>query len=191
VLNPSALGRGLALLCAALAALFAPNTYVGAGAVPVYDQQVLTALSLLDTSPATNQVRSVLYSNRVAVHFVSMAPSAYARYSVPRHVIEIDEQWQDVDPVTLAAVLAHEATHAQDAVSGYLATGGAPACIDSEVKAFRTSALFWADEYGRPGKPEPRNDLEVQMNAISQRQFGDPLGLEDLVRHTYVQQCAH
>jgi hypothetical protein len=93
--------------------------------------------------------------------------------------------------VTLAAVLAHEATHTQDAVSGYLASGGATACIDSEVRAFRTSARFWLDQYGPAGKLEPLNELERQLNAIAERQVDDPDGLDDLVRHTYVQQCSH
>jgi hypothetical protein len=74
-------------------------------------------------------------------------------------------------------------------VSGYLASGGASACLGSEVAAFRTSALFWLDQYGRAGKPAPLNELERQLNAIAERQSGDPLGLEDLVRQTYVQQC--
>jgi hypothetical protein len=104
-------------------------------------------------------------------------------------MIEIDDRWGDTDAVTLAAVIAHEATHTQDAVSGYLASGGASACIDSEVRAFRTSALFWIDVHGRAGKLQPVNELERQLNSIAQRQLTDPAGLEDLVRQTYSQQC--
>jgi hypothetical protein len=120
-----------------------------------------------------------------------MTPGVYARYSVARHVIEIDDRWTETDDVTLAAVIAHEATHAQDAVSGYLASGGASACIDSEVRAFRTSALFWIGQYGHVGKMDPQNELERQLNSIADRQVRDPLGLDDLVRQTYSQQCAH
>jgi hypothetical protein len=185
------LGRGLLVLAGLVAGLFAPNTYVGAQDLPVYDPQVRAALALLDASATTSDLRAVLDRNRVSVRFVPMAPSTYARYSVARHVIEVDERWTDADTVTLAAVLAHEATHAQDAVSGYLASGGASACIDSEVRAFRTSARFWLDRYGQTGKPAPQNELEHQLNAIGDRQRGDPNGLDDLVRQTYVQQCSH
>ena len=69
-----------------------------------------------------------------------------------RRVIEIDERWVDSDEITLAAVMAHEGTHTQDAVSGYLASGGGTACIESEVRAFRNSALFWLDQYGPAAK---------------------------------------
>jgi hypothetical protein len=187
----SRIGRGLLVFLALLAGVLAPNTYVGAQDLPVYDDRVLAALSLLDANPATSDLRSVLDRNRVIVRFVPMAPSTYARYSVARHVIEIDERWIDADSTTLAAVLAHEATHAQDAVSGYLASGGASACIDSEVRAFRTSARFWLGGYGPGGKIDPQNELELQLNAIASRQLGDPSGLDDLVRQTYVQQCSH
>jgi len=120
-----------------------------------------------------------------------MAPGVYARYSVGRHTIEIDARWMDADEVTLAAVIAHEATHAQDAVSGYLASGGATACIESEVRAFRTSALFWIAQFGPADKSETLNELDRQLNSIADRQLHDPQGLENLVRQTYSQQCSH
>ena len=186
-----ALTRSLAALCALVASVFAPHASVGAANLPTYDPRVQTALDLLESSPATNQLPTVLDSSHVDVHFAPMSQGVYARYSVARHVIEIDARWQDIDDVALAAVIAHEATHAQDAVSGYLGSGGSGACIDSEVRAFRTSALFWVSQYGSAGKPDADNDLERQLNSIADRQLRDPQGLEDLVRQTYSQQCSH
>jgi hypothetical protein len=188
---PHALARGLIGLAAVLAAVcIPPNATVGAEDLPSSDVHVLGALTLLDASPSTAHLTGVLEANRVAIHFVPMAPGIYARYSVARHTIEIDDRWMDGDETTLAAVIAHEATHAQDAVSGYLTSGGADACIDSEVRAFRTSALFWIAHYGPGGKLDPMNDLDRQLNAVADRQQRDSLGLEDLVRQTYHQQCA-
>jgi hypothetical protein len=178
------------VLLTAVAATVLPSAAVIAEDLPAYDQRILAALDLLDTSPATDQLRAVLERNRVAVRFVPMAPGVYARYSVGRHVIEIDERWADADMPTLAAVVAHEATHAQDAVSGNLSTGGGSACLESEIRAFRTSALFWLDVYGRGGKAEAADDLEVQLNSIAERELHDPAGLERLVRQTYSHQCA-
>ena len=185
------LGRALIALCSLAAAVFVPNTYVGAEDLPAYDPRVEDALGLLAASPATNQLVSVLDTNHIDIRFVPMAPGVYARYSVGRHVIEIDDRWIDADDVTLAAVIAHEATHAQDAVSGYLTGGGAAACIESEVRAFRTSALFWVSEYGVRGKPDASSELDRQLNSIADRQLRDPRGLENLVRQTYSQQCSH
>jgi|SRR5579859_4487053 len=183
--------RGLIGVVALLAGVFTlPNARVGAEDLPSSDQHVLGALALLDADPTTAQLRGVLDANRVSIRFVAMGPGIYARYSVARHSIEIDNRWLDGDEITLAAVIAHESTHAQDAVSGYLASGGADACMDSEVRAFRRAALFWIDTYGPGGKLDAQNDLELQLNAVADRQQRDPLGLEDLVRQTYHQQCA-
>jgi hypothetical protein len=184
-------GRLFAALIALLAALLMPNVGAGAENLPTYDPRVAAALDQLDSVDATSQLRGVLAANQVQVNFIPMAPGVYARYSVARHVIEIDERWADSDVITLAAVIAHEATHAQDAVSGFLATGGAAACIDSEVRAFHTSAVFWLATYGAAGKPEPNTDLDRQLNSIAERQLSDPQGLEALVRQTYSQQCSH
>jgi hypothetical protein len=186
------LARSLLGLFAFVSAVFAPGSpYVGAEDLQVTDPRVQGALDLLSASPSTSYLRGVLDSNHVDVHFVPMAPGIYARYSVVRHVIEIDDRWTDIDEITLAAVLAHEGTHAADAVSGYLATGGGSACIDSEVRAFRASAEFWMWQYGAAGKIDAANDLERQLNSVAERQLRDPHGLEDLVRQTYSQQCSH
>jgi hypothetical protein len=183
--------RGLLPVFALVAAVIGPNARVVAEDLPAYDPRVEHALTLLDASAATSQLRSVLDNNRVGVRFLPLGPGVYARYSVARHVIEIDDRWTDIDEVTLAAVIAHEGTHTEDAVSGYLSSGGASACIDSEVRAFRTSALFWLTEYGPAGKLVPLNDLERQLNSIADREVRDPQGLEALVRQTYNQQCSH
>ena len=180
----------LVALIALVGAILAPHAQAGAAGLVGHDERVQRALDLLDGSPATNQLRAVLENNQVDVRFIPMAPGVYARYSVARHVIEIDDRWEDSDDLTLAAVIAHEATHAQDAVSGYLASGGASACIDSEVRAFGTSALFWLSEYGPAGKLNAVTELERQMNSIAERRQRDPSGLEALVRQTYSQQCS-
>ncbi len=185
------LGRTFTALLAFLAALLIPGVGAGAEDLPAYDPQVSAALDLLDAVPETSSIRSVLQTNQVQVHFAPMAPGIYARYSVARHVIEIDDRWIDSDTVTLAAVIAHEGTHAADAVSGFLASGGGAACIDSEVRAFRTSALFWLATYGPDGKPMATSELDRQLNSIADRQLNDPRGLEDLVRQTYSQQCSN
>ncbi len=185
------LRRVIVALGAVMAAVLAPNAQVGAEDLPAYDPRIQTALTLLDASLATNQLRGVLASNQVDIRFQPMPPGVYARYSVARHVIEIDDRWIDSDDITLAAVISHEATHAQDAVSGFLSSGGTSACIDSEVRAFRTSALFWIGQYGSTGKLNALSELDRQLNSIADRQLRDPQGLEALVRQTYSQQCNH
>lgn len=152
---------------------------------------IASALAILADEPATSGLRTVLDANRVAIRFAAMTPGIYARYSVARHAIEIDDRWSLADNTTLAAVIAHEATHAADAVNGSLAAGGAVACIESEIKAFQASAELWRTIHGPNGKPQPSHELERQLNLIAERYAVDPAGLERLVRDAYSDQCGH
>jgi len=183
--------RVLLAVTALLLATLVTNARVGAEDMTPTDRRLQDALALLDADPQTSHLHAVLDANRVRLEFAPMASGIYARYSVPRHVVEIDERWADADVATLAAVIAHEATHAQDAVSGYLARGGATACIDSEMRAFHTSARFWIKQFGVHGKPEVSDELEQQLNLIAEREQRDPAGLDELVRQTYTAQCSH
>jgi hypothetical protein len=184
--------RVLLVAVVAIVALVAPSG-AGAGAedTPYYDERVTSALDLLAARPETADLPQVLGTHRVGIQFAPMAPGIYARYSVQRRIIEIDSRWTDAEPETLAAVIAHEATHAEDAVSGYLASGGTNACIDSEVRAFRASARFWLAVFGPSGKRAVSSDLERQLNLIAERQSVEPASLEAVVRQTYNGQCAH
>ncbi len=193
--SATAVRRLLPALALALALLANVAMPLGAAAddlqVPddALPPSVTSALDLLAASPSASSLRQELDDNGIAIRFVTMAPGLYARYSVLRHTIEIDSQWQDADPRTLAAVISHEAVHAHDAVSGYLASGGASACIDSEVRAFTMSAEVWMEEFGPTGKPDAANDLERQLNLIAQQEQRNPAGLEALIRQAYVDQC--
>ena len=88
-------------LAALLLAILVPTASVGAEDLLTNDQRLLDALALLDANPHTDQLRGVLESNHVHVQFVPMASGVYARYSVTRHVVDIDEKWADTDTVTL------------------------------------------------------------------------------------------
>lgn len=153
------------------------------------DPRLADALNLLASSNTTRDLIGVLETNNVSIQFIAMPPNTYARYDVSRHVIDVDSRWSGEDPTTMAAVLAHEATHAQDSVSGYLSSGGASSCIGSEIHAFHNSALFWLEMYGPSGKPDPADELERQMNLIADRELNDPQGLETLIRLAYTDQC--
>ena len=67
--------RGLIALIAVLAAVLLPNAHAGAEDLPAPDMRVMSALTLLDASPATSELRAVIDANRVAVHFVPMTES--------------------------------------------------------------------------------------------------------------------
>ena len=180
----------LAVLTTAAAAILAFHVWqVGPATRPTTPPEVREALDVLGGHQATAQLRDMLDHNQVSYQFVSMSPGMFARYTVNRKTIDIDLRLRDEDKLTLAALLAHEAVHAQDAVDGYLSTGGADACIGSELRAFRTSGLFWTEVYGPAGKVDANDELEQQLNLIADRALHDPSALEQMVRLAYVNQC--
>lgn len=186
----SDLALGVATIAALATMLVAPAPAAVAEDVGSPSQdRVGLALEILRQSPATDDLPDVLAAHNVSIRFVPMAPNLYARYSVQRHAVEIDARWSDADTLTIATVLAHEATHARDAVSGFLASGGATACIESEVRAFRVSAALWTEVHGPTGKLNPSDELERQLNLIAERYVRDPAGLDGLVRQAYTDQC--
>lgn len=186
----AALALGVATFAALATMLVAPaRTAVAEDLGSAGQDRVGLALEVLRQSPDTGDLPEVLAAHNVSIRFVPMAPNLYARYSVQRQAVEIDARWSDADTVTIATVLAHEATHAKDAVSGFLASGGAAACIESEVRAFRVSAALWTQVHGPAGKRDPSDELERQLNLIAERYARDPAGLDGLVRQAYTDQC--
>lgn len=182
----------LTLIVAALAAALASLVQVRqatAEDLGYYSPEVASALGIVGSTPSTSHLIEVIDRNEVQIRFVPMGTNIFARYSVARRSIEIDERWSEADPATLAAVIAHEATHADDAVSGFLATGGQVACIESEIRAFRISAEVWIAVYGAYGKLYPQDELEMQLNLIASRYQENPYALDELVRQAYQDQC--
>jgi hypothetical protein len=182
----------LVLIVAVLAALGSLTLVRQATAEDLgqYSPNIAEALGIVGATSATSHLIEVIDRNDVQIRFVPMVANIFARYSVARRTIEIDQLWNEADPATLAAVIAHEAVHADDAVSGYLSTGGQFACIDSEIRAFRISAEVWIAAYGLYGKPNPQDELEAQLNLIANRYVEDSFMLDELVRQAYRDQCS-
>jgi hypothetical protein len=144
------------------------------------DQQISAALDELAATPSTLQLRAVLAERHVRIWFAPRPMGDYGDYLPMFNGVELDPRLRDADAVTLAAVLAHEAVHAQ---------GNGPTCIAEELRAFRTSALFWRDHFGPAGKPTPYGEVEEQMNGVTLLDSYDPSALENAIRETYSHHC--
>jgi len=106
------------------------------------------------------------------------------RQSIHAACSDFYSQWQ-------GQIVTSEAVITESIYLLSAARGGAAACIDSEVRAFRNSAQFWIQVFGADGKAGAASDLERQLNLIAQRELTDPASLESVVRQTYTAQCAH
>jgi hypothetical protein len=145
------------------------------------DQRISAALDVLAASPSTAQVPAALADRHVRIWFAPKPLGDYGDYLPMFNGIELDPILKDADPVTLAAVLAHEAVHAQR-----LGT----TCIDEELRAFRASAVFWHERFGAAGKRTRTSEVDEQMNTVSLLQSYNPAALETQIRQTYSHHCA-
>lgn len=179
----------MAWMAVLLLALVRPQTARAEDLARVAPVEVRGALQVLSEVESTRPLLAALESNGVRIQFSQTPAGIFARYSVAKRTIDVDQKWVGAQSETLAAVLAHESVHAVDAVNGYLSAGGSSACLDSEVRAFRASAQLWVTLYGPTGKADAADELDRQMNLIAVRQSQDPGGLETLVRQVYTDQC--
>jgi hypothetical protein len=145
------------------------------------DQHISAALDELAATPSTAQLRTVLADRHVRIWFAPKPLGDYGDYLPMFNGIELDPRLKDVDPVTLAAVLAHEAVHAQ---------GNGPTCIAEELRAFHSSAMFWRDRFGPAGKRTTNAEVEEQMNEVTLLESYEPGVLETQIRQTYSHHCA-
>lgn len=179
----------LCALLAILAAALWPLPGVAAGDLDPQADLVNQALGLLAADASTANLPKVIAANHVRISFMVLPPGTFGQYVLGQHLIAVDRTWSSASAVDVAAVLAHEATHASDDVSGYLSTNHVDSCVGSEVHAFRASAQFWTDYYGPQGKPDPQDEIEQQMNLLASREATDPAGLATIIRQTYHDQC--
>lgn len=108
---------------------------------------------------------------RGVVVFVMDEPNAvWAHYDGDARVIGVDTSLADVDPRTLAALLAHEATHALDDLDGLVSQsarrlGASGACYEDEYRASVAELNVWQQLYGSGGRQPARHPYERQTNS--------------------------
>jgi hypothetical protein len=123
---------------------------------------------------------------------VADTPGAWAAYLPKKHTITLGSQLRDESPEALSAVLAHEGQHAVDTLlNGKQKNRADPEiqCYSWEISAFSLEAAVWQSLYGDAGKPDPRTDLERELNAILRSAKTDSWQLMASIRDRYRDQC--
>ncbi len=95
--------------------------------------------------------------------------------------IQVNTRWVKSDPKALAAVLAHEGTHADLLFNHIIPSGQELSCEEEEQEAYSAGAGFWEEMYGPRGKAVAADDLDRELNyELSYR--GTPAFLQSIVR---------
>ena len=115
--------------------------------------------------------------------------AGWGSYSPLRNVITINEGLKGYSEQVLASVLIHEAYHvASHGSRGGRPQGTAAECLQEEVDAFRLSASWWYEWYGRFGKSGP-NRVELTNNALMRAWLNGDLREWVLLSEAYQHQC--
>ena len=126
-----------------------------------------------------------LYSpshNRIVI-----SDSIWGRGDNIRELLSSDDK--EAKLAVLASVLIHESYHVQE----HLRREGQPAataaaCLQEEVEAFRLSASWWYEEFGRYGKRNA-NRVEQVQNNLMRAWFNRKLREWVLLSEDYQRQC--
>ncbi|MCL4533714.1 MAG: hypothetical protein M1370_00945 [Bacteroidetes bacterium] len=159
-----------------------------AGLLPLDSLRPLAADSpYLRIDPALRRPLDILYGSKVGRHLVEIIeenhvpvvmeqsdnvtrPAYFQYFKKGGEVfsesasIHLNTRWYGSDPKALAAILAHEATHADIFFTRVVPGGDELPCPDEERQAYSTGAQLWQELYGPRGKLTPADDLDRELN---------------------------
>jgi hypothetical protein len=117
-----------------------------------------------------------------------------AEYRLTTRMIVLSPLVRGMEPATVAALLAHEASHVRDYASGTLAReqealGSVAACYTGEVRATLTELYVWQAIHGPMGRLRPSNEYEAFLDEALAGYYRDPEGYLAVVRALYAPLC--
>jgi hypothetical protein len=162
------------------------------GAEPGYvpaDPDLFGALDLLYSVPTGREILTRLLRTSPPLIFREL-PDGLGGFAQPLgHYAVLSRRVGRADPRSLAAAIAHEATHTIDFATGELQLTDY-GCFELEQRSHGIQAQVWAEFYGPDGKPDPRDAWDRATNDILR--FARRGDLENYVRRSagYEAQCA-
>jgi endonuclease YncB( thermonuclease family) len=153
------------------------------------DPELFPAFDLLYTTPTGKSILDRLVRTAPPILFRDL-PMGLGGYANPiGHYIVMSRGLSIADPHSLAAAIAHEATHTVDYTTGELQLTNF-GCFDMEQRAHGIQAQVWLEFYGPSGRSDPRDEWDRASNNILR--FAQRSDLENYVRRSpgYLAQCA-
>jgi len=135
------------------------------------EAELLPAVQALGRTVQFKWVPSVIIQNRVYVEFAEIDEEGVGgafistRSRSRPYVIIVPDTERDASVESLASVLAHEATHAYDAVTGALSAGSG-CSIEAETRAYMNGLAAWIVLNGDEALSEtyPSGSFEASVN---------------------------
>jgi hypothetical protein len=153
------------------------------------------AVDVLEAANITAPLQAILDSG-TEIAFGQLDENVHARYSrvgssrgAALRRIVVSMRWLQADPKAIATLLVHEATHLADDLAG-VDPRTPDACYQFEVLAFTKQSIAWQTFYGPGGKPQPKDDLDTELNTWLALYRKGVDQVQARVQQWYVQECA-
>jgi len=182
--------RGIWQVLSRLAAYRAPG-----GDTFTIDIRLAPAFDVLAQTDLGRPLVDSLARGGVRVFALAEAEGIWAHYDTVAQVIGIDSSLLGSDPRTIATLLSHEATHAQDYLEGTMdrdvqRLGSGRACFADEYRASLTELQVWQQLYGPMGMASPLHPYERQENRDLARYLQSPDRYAARLASQYAGECA-
>jgi endonuclease YncB( thermonuclease family) len=182
--------RGIWQVLSRLAAYRAP----GGGTFTV-DIRLAPAFDVLAQMDIGRPLVDALARGGVTLFALAEADGIWAHYDTVAQVIGIDSSLLGSDARTIATLLSHEATHAQDFLEGTVdrdtqRLGSGRACFADEYRASLTELQVWQQLYGPTGMASPLHPYERQENRDLVRYLQSPDRYAARLASQYAGECA-
>jgi hypothetical protein len=134
------------------------------------DERLIPTLDILARLDEGRPLLDALAQGRVLVIFAADdLDEMYAYYDDTLRLVAIDPGLREIDPRALAALLAHEASHALRDLDGSvkadtITRGEIEACIRDEIAATRAEMEVFHRLVGTEGLSAARHPYELQLN---------------------------
>ncbi len=163
---------------------------VGAGQCLNADPALSSTIGVLQQTSRGSQLLRTAANAGVVVVRAAVPSQAWADFRPDGLVVTIGTSTDGFSAQDRAPVLAHELQHASDLVlMGPAVMSTTRGCYTTEANAFGTEAAVWADIWqGR--LPQPRNQLETELNAVTQAIATNPGAFVDQLLAVYHSECA-
>lgn len=153
------------------------------------DAALADAVSTLARTSRGPALLSAAAEADVVVSRGAVVSHAWGQFRPSTRTVTLDPEVDSSRPQARAAVLAHELQHVADWARLGRALETTLGCYTTEADAFNTEAAVWAEQWNGH-LPAPRDDLEQQLNAITELQAADPETFTRRLVELYAPECA-
>ena len=165
-----------------------PCVDVGSGACLKTAAELADAVTLLAHTKAAPPLLVAAAKGGYLVHYGDLPTDVLGLFRPNQHDVLLSTTLRDYPAIDRAPVLVHELQHVSDFIAQGVALDTTRGCLNTESNAFHTESSVWLELEG--GKLQrPTNDVERELNLITQAITTDPAGFAQRLNVVYHDEC--